>query len=155
MRLGKIIPYLFGISWIFPSKSWANLLDWTYGSFSQVMEQFFGLSKPISPMYTFWPVSIETELDDQPLAWKCCIQMVQNCSMGPMFGVFVGWFCYPGMQETPFVLHSKGNQNVGFIPGCSWFCIFLIFHEIFFQTFLKISQSLLVFRRKLLWKHVL
>ena len=37
----------------FLGKSWSNLLDCSYGSFCQVMELFFfGLSKPISRLYS-------------------------------------------------------------------------------------------------------
>ena len=115
----------------FPSKSWSNLLDGPCGSFNGT--HFLSFLSPFLPCAS-WPVSIEAEFDDQTLSRKCSFKMVQNCSMGPMFGGFVTLGC----EARPFVLALIGyfGQNMGLIPGHYWFCqkIFTIF--VFFEILL-------------------
>ena len=102
---GKKIPYLFRISWNFSKQivvkpSWQPLwiIQSSYGS------NFHGLSKPISPTYYFLTGFHRNWVWRPTTCLKMLLKMVQNCSIAPIFG----WFCYPGMQGTTFVLHSLG-----------------------------------------------
>ena len=92
------IPYLFRISWKFLSKSWSNCLDGPCGWFSQVMEPFFGLSKPISPTYfligshrnwVWWPTT----------CLKMLLKIVQNCFNSLYFWWFLEGFVTLGCKE--------------------------------------------------------
>ena len=145
MRLGKKIPYLFRISWKFLSKSWSNRLDGPCGSFSQVMEQFSGLSKPISP--TYFLIGFHRNWVWRPTTClKMLLKMVQNCSIAPIFDGF--WRVLLPWDARNNICLALICQNMGFIPGRFWLCNFCVFRFLF-QTFLKISQHLLVFWKKL------
>ena len=104
---------------------------------------------PISPTYfltgfhrnwVWWPTT----------CLKMLLKMVQNCSIAPIFGGL--WrvllpFCYICLALIGYFC-----QNMWFIPGRFWYCNFwqsLCFSKFLFQTFLKISQHLLVFWKKL------
>ena len=118
---GKKIPYLFRISWKFRSKSWSNCLDGPCGSFSQVMEQFFGFSKPISPTY-FLTGFHQNWVWRPATCLKMLLKMVRNCSMVPMFGVF--WMILLPWNARNIIclaLTRYFSQNIGLIPGRSWF----------------------------------
>ena len=154
MRLGKKYNICSEFPGNFLSKSWSNLLDISpYGSFSQVMEQFFGLFMPISPMFgrfrsqlslTTNPLlenvaSNGTKLFNGPDVW--CFWMVllpwdaKNTICLALIGYLVriwGWFLV--------------------VPDFAIFSQFLYFSKFLFQTFLKISQKQLVVWKKL-WKH--
>ena len=106
--------------WIIQSSYWTNVLAFP-SPFLQCIS---------------WPASIEGEFDDQPLAWKCCFKMAQNCSMG--FGVF-RWFLLPWDARNTICLGLIGyfSQNIGLIPGRSWFCIFFTIFVFFERTWGK------------------
>ena len=134
---GKKIPYLFRISWNFLSKSWSNRLDGPCGSFSQVMKQFFGLSKPISPMY-FLTGFHRNWVWRPTTCLKMLLKMVQNCSIAPIFDgfwrVLLPWYA---RNNICLALIGYLCQNMGFIPARFWFCNFwqfLFFFEIFFSN---------------------
>ena len=146
---GKNFPSFFKISWKFPSQSWSNLLDSSYGSFSQVMEQLFSAFPSLflkRVLFDWFPS--KPSLRTKHLPGKCCFKMVQNCSM---FGVF--WMIllpWDARNAICLALIGYFSQDMGFIPGRSRFrnC-FYNFSKFLFQTFLTISQNLLVFWKKL------
>ena len=147
LQLDKMtkIPYLFRISWKFLSQSCLSLLDSPYGSFSQVTGQFvLAFPSLFLQCSTFWPVSIETEFDDQSLAWKCFFKMVQNCSM---FGVF-GWFCYPWDARNTICLALIAVVRIwgyflGIVPDFAFFSftIFVFFKFSLISFFAQKMQT--------------
>ena len=143
---GEKIPYLFRISWKFPSKSWSNLLDCPFGSFNQVVNNFLAFPS-LFLQCTFWPVSIKAEFGDRPLAWKPCLVLLDE---------FVNLGCKEHhLSCIHRVSWSKYGVNSWSFMILQFFLQFLYFSMKFlFQSFLKISQNLLVFW-KTLWQHVL
>ena len=118
----------------------------------------------------FWPISLIYFLTGFHRSWvwrpttclKMVLKMVQNCLMGPMFGVF--WIILlPWDARNTICLELIGyfSQNTGLIPGRSWFCNFFssnfVFFEFLFQTFLKILQilyfSIFLFQTSRFWKY--
>ena len=98
LRVFKVTKYVYPQKLLKPSLLVLWIIQLSYGTI------FLGLSKTISSMHF---LTIKAGFDNQSPAWKCCFKMVQNCSMVIMFGVF-GWFCYLGIQKTPFGFNLLG-----------------------------------------------
>ena len=139
------MPHLFRISSKFLNKSWSHLLDtplciiqssylWNNSlAFPSLLVQCTGFDR----RRVWWPNT-------------CCLKWSKNCSMGLMFGGF--WMVLlPLDARNTICLELIGyfSQNKELIPtySRSWFRNFVLIYisQFLFQTFLKISQSLLVF----------
>ena len=123
----------------------------------KLLNNFFSAFPSLFLQCTFWPVSVEAEFDDQPLAWKCCLKWYKTVQWALCL-VFLDDFDLPWDARNTICLALIGyfSQNMGLIPGRFWFPHFFFYNflKFWFQTFLRISQDLLVFWKKL-WKHIL
>ena len=145
MRLCKKIPIEFPE--FFLSKSWSNRLDCSYGSFSQVMQQFFsGLLKPISPMYYFLTGTHRSWV----LTTNHLLKMVQNFSMSSMFDGF--WMILLPWDTRNTICHALIGYFIVRIWG--WFSVvtdfftIFVFFEIFVSNIFENISKLVDFLEK-------
>ena len=134
---GKKIPHLFRISWNLLSKSWSNLLDSPYGSFSQVMEQLFWpfLAYFSNVLFDRFPSKLSlttnhllenvaknaTKLFNGPYVWCFWMILLPWDARNTICLALIGYF----------------SQNTGLIPGRSWFCIFFYNFCVFIEIFVS------------------
>ena len=135
LRLGKKFHICSEFPENFPSESWSNLLDYPKGSFSQVMEQF------LWPFQAYFFHDLLDFSSIEARVWRptTCLKMVQNCSM---FGGF--WMILlpcDARNTICLALFGYFSQNMGLIPGRSWFCNFCMFRYICFQHFWKYLKT--------------